>query len=751
MDPHGGAARALRPLLPRLEPVRGPPDPDEVIQLPPPRAHTKIACDGCRRRKIKCNGRRPVCSVCAANGGICVYYLSADPNESRPSAIKRKYGEAQDRVSSHEQLYHLLKTRTQPEVTEILHRIRAGIDVESILRYVRDGDLLLQLHLFPETRLRYTFPEFASWPTVFRDPTDPYLEAQLLDFDAGPHSQRHGISSAPRPAVPSPHLHIYQIPYHAAQMVDPRLSSVKAAMWTSVTNDDALFSQLLAVYFQFEYSRTRLFQKDLFLDDLVRGRRRFCSPLLVNCILANAAHGLTSDPHRVEFWAPRSLPYAFLAEAKRLWDIEANGEPRLTTIHAALSLTLRYGADGADKIGLPFMLKALELAEQMDLFTRTEKGDSKMSLARTFTAWAVFSYQGMTLYYMHRAPLASIPPVTPLPDYASISKLTGEVHVKYPVQPYLTPIHLGVAFRAQIELNLIMLEINQTACDAGTPGTAPPTLRQALEFYHRLESWYRALPQELQPSRVVMPHHLQIHMEYCLVLINLFEPWMNGPDADLLVGPSASSPREPQPDGSNHTTIRDIGTRARARLETLIRIYYLRHSFDALDVMLIMFLLLLGSISVRVLTSPPQPSSPPQPQSQPPSSTTTTTTPPNKPTNPPNRNASTFLLCAKGLHDQGRNQYLGTLMFDLLSRLVDGAADSALRADLARVAAEFRGVGVKREYVHMEWPVYRWVDGEGRGLGVLVGGGEDGGEGGIVGDGDGDSVESGGGDGGGGS
>jgi hypothetical protein len=191
-------------------------------------------------------------------------------------------------VSSHEQLYQLLKTRSEPEVTEILHRIRVGIDVESILRYVRDGDLLLQLHLFPETRLRYSFPDFASWPTVFRDPEDPYLQAQLLDFAAGSDSSHDAAVSSASP-VPSPDLHIYQIPYHAAQMVDPRLSSVKAARWTSVTNDDGLVSRLLAVYFQFEYSRTRLFQKDLFLDDLVRGRRRFCSPLLVNCILANAA------------------------------------------------------------------------------------------------------------------------------------------------------------------------------------------------------------------------------------------------------------------------------------------------------------------------------------------------------------------------------------------------------------------------------------------------------------------------------
>lgn len=55
-------------------------------------------------------------------------------------------------------------------------------------------------------------------------------------------------------------------------------------------------------------------------------------------------------------------------------------------------LTLRYGADGADKIALPFLAKAMELGGKMELFTRFEKGDSKMSIARTYTAWSIYSY-----------------------------------------------------------------------------------------------------------------------------------------------------------------------------------------------------------------------------------------------------------------------------------------------------------------------------------------------------------------------
>lgn len=103
---------------------------------------------------------------------------------------------------------------------------------------------------------------------------------------------------------------------------------------------------------------------------------------------------MLSDPRRVESWAIGSLPYAFLNEARRLWDLEVTGEPKLTTIQAAQILCMRYGSDGADKVGVPLTAKAVELGQQLELFTRVEKGDTRLSIGRAFTAWALFNWQG---------------------------------------------------------------------------------------------------------------------------------------------------------------------------------------------------------------------------------------------------------------------------------------------------------------------------------------------------------------------
>ncbi len=85
--------------------------------------------------------------------------------------------------------------------------------------------------------------------------------------------------------------------------------------------------------------------------------------------------------------------YAFMAEAKRLWEIESVNLPRLTTIQAAQILSLRHIADGADKIGFSYLMQACNLAERADLFIKREDASTRQSLARAFTAWSVFNWQ----------------------------------------------------------------------------------------------------------------------------------------------------------------------------------------------------------------------------------------------------------------------------------------------------------------------------------------------------------------------
>lgn len=137
-------------------------------------------------------------------------------------------------------------------------------------------------------------------PEFLVSPENPYLSAQVYEWmtTGMPASQRRIESSQFRDSEPQS---TYYKPYHAAELVDPLLDSVKPSEWTTVSSDDVLMRKILASYFLMEYHWFPAFQKDYFLQDMAAGRRSCCSSLLVNIVLAL---GSVSPRRR---WHPKSL------------------------------------------------------------------------------------------------------------------------------------------------------------------------------------------------------------------------------------------------------------------------------------------------------------------------------------------------------------------------------------------------------------------------------------------------------------
>lgn len=231
----------------------------------------------------QCNAERPRCGLCVRHGTDCRYATA--PKETHSQALKRKHSELQNRITPYEELYDLLKTKTETESLEILRRIRSGNDVSSILRHAKDGDLLIQLSLAPEARRRYEFPYITDMPASILVSDNLYLRSFVYEttFRAPPshgfqhESQRQGYGDDR-----------YLKPYHAAQIVDPVFSNLNISQWTSVTSDNHLLRKLLNSYVMFQHAWTASFQMTYFLKDLASGHTRFCSSLLVNAVLAAA-------------------------------------------------------------------------------------------------------------------------------------------------------------------------------------------------------------------------------------------------------------------------------------------------------------------------------------------------------------------------------------------------------------------------------------------------------------------------------
>jgi hypothetical protein len=130
-------------------------------------------------------------------------------------------------------------------------------------------------------------------PRYLCNPSNDYLktllcEATVLD---GPGQLANPVREVKSEDDESrPYLH----PFHAATIVDPRLKIIKPSNWTIVSEDDELMRRVLHYYFLYDYVSFCSFHKDHFLDDMRSGERGFCSPLLVNAILA---HACVSVPH----------------------------------------------------------------------------------------------------------------------------------------------------------------------------------------------------------------------------------------------------------------------------------------------------------------------------------------------------------------------------------------------------------------------------------------------------------------------
>ena len=77
----------------------------------------------------------------------------------------------QQRIEDHERLYAALRTMSEQDSRAVLDKLRLGADVSTVLRQIKEGDLLLQLSLVPESRRRYEFPYSSTMPPICRPPT----------------------------------------------------------------------------------------------------------------------------------------------------------------------------------------------------------------------------------------------------------------------------------------------------------------------------------------------------------------------------------------------------------------------------------------------------------------------------------------------------------------------------------------------------------------------------------------------------
>ncbi|CCE33506.1 related to nitrate assimilation regulatory protein nirA [Claviceps purpurea 20.1] len=641
------AANLGKPSLRRLLPARGPRRVQSLAQKSPvvsggvasasasERQTISEACSACRKHKTKCPGQRPSCSRCIRRKLQCHY--TTNPGETKTQALKRNYLELRNQGNAQVELLELMRNLPEQDAHEVFQRVRTGADPGGILQHVKAGGVLIQMAVRPETRLRYEFPYRPEIPAA-DIPNNPYLKSIIYEAASlypttqdGEYPRSSGSESISTPGANNDSANyqsMYLKPFHAAEIVDARLENARCSLWTTVCSDDALMRDLLKVFFLCEYHYTAAFHKDYFLEDLVARRRDFCSPLLVNAVLAYACACYPAFPLRAEYWNPNTMLYRFMAEAKRIWELE-HSSPQITTIQAGIIFNVIYNLCGLDEVGQPYRLHAVALARRMRLFMRVgiADADSRLCSGKAFTAWALYNWETLNAFSFMLAPLFEEPPQWPLPDPShSGPSWYGEIWLKYPLDSTLSPCSFAHVIRSRCRFRVIMNDF----CKAAYSERKDMSLERADQLHARLRHWYDTLPEPLQPKSIVLPGHLQLHKEnhsifYHLLILIIYEPVLH------------------QQIHQNASTARQIIDDSLKYLQTLIRLYYLRHSFDAMDLFIATPLMLIASECVeRIQESTPLTELELEAL------------------------RSILILAAKGLYAQRRNHYLAKVLFRVI-------------------------------------------------------------------------------------
>ena len=217
-------------------------------------------------------------------------------------------------------------------------------------------------------------PDVMDWGPSTRGPPQSRVGSWVenVNLPHGPDGQRYrGLDQVLAPEVPE--------------------MKVPAGTWTNITGDSVLVQHLLALYFCWEYPTFASLSKEHFLKDFREGRHRFCSPILVNAILALGCRFSSQPNTRANADDPRTSGDHFFKECLRLF-YEENDHHNLTTIQALGIMSIREASCGRDSESWYYAGQSIRLAIEMGLHqVHDEGGHDDETAVQAATFWGAFA------------------------------------------------------------------------------------------------------------------------------------------------------------------------------------------------------------------------------------------------------------------------------------------------------------------------------------------------------------------------
>ena len=356
-------------------------------------------------RENRCDGNTPACAACASVYGTeCVY----DPNSDhrRKGVYKKDIDNLKTKNSTLQTLVQAILNYPEDDVPALVKQIRTCESLDDVAESIleRDNGLL-------EGKDDNRLESFESEPndmSTFETRLSGKMGEMRLDdgsvrYHGGTSNLIHlgMIDGDERPRTSS-------TTEEYKQQDDPYIS------WTDVTNDPDLVRHLINMYFTWHYTYFCCLSKAPFYREFLLGRppadtRRkveYCTPLLVNAMLALGCH-FTSHPGARE--DPEDSATAgdhFFREAKRLiLENDEHEKPKLPTVQALALMSVREAGCGREAKGWVYSGMSFRMA--CDLGLNLNSGallsaqgtspDYEEEDARRVTFWGCFLFDKSVL------------------------------------------------------------------------------------------------------------------------------------------------------------------------------------------------------------------------------------------------------------------------------------------------------------------------------------------------------------------
>ncbi|KAG8362234.1 hypothetical protein FVEN_g208 [Fusarium venenatum] len=424
-----------QPILPAPDAsgASGGQDPDKRVSKRR-RANRPNACENCRVKKARCDGKRPSCSKCERWGTTCVYSVDHVSNVERELKEHRDVLElllslpADQALAAHRQL------RGATNLTDVLSSLQGSMHGRHQPSTIRTAQAIS-----PPTssglEFELTVRHGVAYPTLFpldlaSLSADPRLRpiqrspGQVILIEGSSPSDSTtspSTASSNSHATPSTLSFVKQeeepVGPHRDTYCDERLHRLRIGYWTGVAIQDEVAARVISHYLQSNHTIFGFFDPNLFIHDLVEHRHEYCSSFLVNALLAHACQGYSVVDETVG-----ALSQDFVRDAGVLWRAERSTDS-LVNVASILMLSVSCHLQRSDIDSQDLLDDGRVMAERMKLFGVRHTPENAASFeamepdakrATAHTAWGAYSYLTLNSFWVPTRPI-TFPPMFPVP------------------------------------------------------------------------------------------------------------------------------------------------------------------------------------------------------------------------------------------------------------------------------------------------------------------------------------------------